>query len=129
MSENSYEIGYKRPPKATQWKKGQSGNPRGRAAGQRNLKTELLEEISEIIPIREGGARKKVSKLRALIKAQIAKAIQGDSRATALLLSLLRALDPPPADQATPEPELSETDRKIIEEFAKRQSERNGEEQ
>jgi hypothetical protein len=125
MPDDAYEVGYKRPPPHTRWKKGQSGNPRGREVGQRNLKTELIEEVSERILIREGGEAKTVSKLRALLKAQTAKAVQGDTRAASLLISqLIRLLDP---QEAAPEPTpVSEDDRAIIEAFLKRQTREKG---
>ena len=114
------KIGYRNPPTATQWKKGQSGNPSGRARGQRNLKTELLEELAEIIPIREGGTPQSVSKLRAILKAQTARAVQGDIKATAFLVSTyLRLFDDGSAD-ASESPEVSEGDREIIEAFIRR---------
>ena len=40
------EVGYRKPPKATQFKQGQSGNPHGRPKGTKNLKTDLIEELS-----------------------------------------------------------------------------------
>ena len=42
-------VGYKRPPKHTQFKPGQSGNPRGRGKNTRNFKTDLVEELREQI--------------------------------------------------------------------------------
>ncbi len=120
MPDNN-KIGYKRPPKATRWEKGQSGNPGGRAKGQRTLKSELSEELAETILIREGGTTKEVSKLRALLKAQTAKAVQGDSKATGLLLStIIRVLDDSP--ETTEGPAVSDSDREIIEAFIKRHS-------
>ena len=55
-------IGYKSPPRATRWKKGKSGNPRGRQKGTLNLKTELAAELGEIIQIKEGGAPRRITK-------------------------------------------------------------------
>jgi len=37
--EASYEIGYGKPPKSHQWRRGQSGNPKGRPRGSRNRRT------------------------------------------------------------------------------------------
>jgi len=35
----AYEVGYAKPPKAHQWKPGESGNPLGRPKGSRNKPT------------------------------------------------------------------------------------------
>ena len=85
---SGYKVGYGKPPKATQFEKGKSGNPRGRPKGSLNLATDLTAELGENITIREDGRPRKVSKQRALIKSLMAKALQGDVRATASLLAL-----------------------------------------
>ncbi len=41
------KIGYGRPPKAGQFKPGQSGNPQGRPKGSTNLATDLSAELAE----------------------------------------------------------------------------------
>ena len=38
---DEYEVGYGKPPKDSQFKKGESGNKRGRPKGVKNLKTEV----------------------------------------------------------------------------------------
>jgi hypothetical protein len=49
-----YQVGYGKPPKHTQFKLGESGNPQGRSKGTKNLKTDLAEELCEKIVVHEG---------------------------------------------------------------------------
>jgi len=96
-----YEIGYRKPPKATRFRTGQSGNPKGRPRGTPNLATDLSAEFGEQITIREGGQARQVSKQRALIKSLMAKALQGDVRATTALLALYaRSIPESPEDES-----------------------------
>ena len=84
----SYKVGYGKPPKATQFKRGRSGNPKGRSKGTRKLATDLAAELGEQITVREEGRSRRISKQRALIKSLMARALQGDVRATAAMLAL-----------------------------------------
>jgi len=97
---SNYKVGYSKPPKAKQFKKGRSGNPKGRPKGSLNLATDLTAELSEQITVREDGRSRRVSKQRALIKSLLAKALQGDVRASAALLALYaRVITEMPEDQ------------------------------
>jgi len=62
-----YKVGYGKPPKASQFKRGKSGNPRGRPKGSLRLATDLAAELGEQITVREDGRSRRVSKQRALI--------------------------------------------------------------
>jgi hypothetical protein len=118
MSEKSDAdyVGFKHPPKRHQFQRGQSGNPNGRPKGTRNFKTDLREELSEIISFREGGHDFSISKQRALIKRLVSSAINGDARAIATVMSFCaRVLGDEGDDQQLP-PE----DREIIDTFSPR---------
>ena len=114
-----YEVGYKKPPKETQFQPGQSGNPNGRPKGAKNLKTDLAEELQERIALREGGERQTVSKQRAMLKRLMERALHGDTKAASLIINMVaRFLDQTEdEDHATP---LAETDRAILDAYLAR---------
>ena len=118
MAKNDYEVGYGRPPKDTQFKKGQSGNPAGRPKGTRNFKTDLEEELQERVRITEGGKSEEVSKQRALVKRTFEKGISGDMRAVAMIAQwVMQHLG---ISEGTPEAEdLKQDDKAIIDGFLK----------
>ena len=109
-----YGIGYGKPPRATQFMKGQSGNPKGRPKGTRNLKSDLLDELQERVLIREGTNSTQVSKQRAIIKRLIAKSINGDTRSMNIALNLMLRLLEPYFEDDPGEP-LGEQEREILE--------------
>jgi hypothetical protein len=97
------KVAYGNPPKATRFKPGQSGNPKGRPKGTPNLATDLAAELSEQVTVREGGQAQRISKQRALIKSLMAKALDGDVRATTALLALYaRVISEPSEDEGRP---------------------------
>jgi hypothetical protein len=81
-----YEVGYKNPPRETQFQKGQSGNPNGRPKGINNFKTDLAAELNERVRITEGGEAKLLTKQQALIKRTMDKAFKGDMRAIEVIV-------------------------------------------
>ncbi len=115
-----YDVGYGKPPKGRQFRNGESGNPKGRLKGHKNLKTELLEELAERIQIREDGERRQISKQRAIVKQLVAKAIKGDPKAASAIFQLAQRIvgEQDPAS----EPTLTPVDEEILAEFLKRNS-------
>ncbi|SPJ25041.1 DUF5681 domain-containing protein [Palleronia abyssalis] len=97
--EGSYEVGFGKPPKATRFRKGRSGNPRGRPRGARGVKVLLDEALSRKITVTEGGRTARVSKSEALLVSLINKAIKGDIRAAAQVLRLMETHGERPADR------------------------------
>jgi hypothetical protein len=118
-------IGYGSPPDYTKWKKGQSGNPSGRKKGQRNLATDIADELAATIHLKEGGRAVTLTKQRAMVKALVAKSIRGDTRAIAQLVTLIerQSAERKAAEAASAaEIELSAEDQAIIASFVERQS-------
>ncbi len=87
-SSKQYQVGYKKPPKDTQFKKGQSGNPKGRPKKKKvTLAEDIYKELQELMVIKEHGETKTVSKLEALIKKTVNDALNGDKAATKLVIN------------------------------------------
>ena len=119
MAQNDYPVGYKRPPLATRFQAGQSGNPQGRPKGLKNLATDLKEELEQKILVTEGGQSQEITKQRAMVKTLMAKALKGDSRAALALIQLTLGLEQ--SESGQPEQAgLGEEDRAIIENFKAR---------
>jgi len=116
MSGNDYKIGYKKPPLDTQFKTGQSGNPKGRPKGVKNLATDLQEELEQKIQITEANQTQVVTKQRAMLKTMFAKALKGESRAATALIKLIVSLEKS-QDDVSNQPELAADDLAILEAF------------
>ncbi len=106
------EVGYGKPPKRTQFQPGQSGNPKGRPKGVRNLATNVLTVLGRKIPVLEHGRRKFVSAAEAILHRYLELAIKGDVKAGAFLLSLLERFQPAEAEETVAE--LSDQDKAIV---------------
>jgi len=93
-----YEVGYGKPPKATQFQPGSSGNPQGRPRGSKNratgrteerLKEIVLEEAYREIPIRDGDKTVKMSVAQAAIRSLGVNAAKGRVRAQEVFAELI----------------------------------------
>src|SRR6201996_2317836 len=89
VADNSYEIGFGKPPRHTQFKKGQSGNPKGRPKGSRNLTTLLSEALNERVVVTENGGRRRITMRQAIIKQLVKRSATADLRAIKILLDLV----------------------------------------
>ena len=88
---DAYDVGYRKPPLATRFQKGVSGNPRGRPKGARNLSTVVAAALNEKVLITENGRKRRISKYEAAVKQLVNRAAGGEARATQLLLGLIQA--------------------------------------
>lgn len=85
-----YDVGYKKPPKSTQFQPGRSGNKKGRPKGIKNFHTILQNELDAIISIIENGERRSFSKKEVFLKTLVNNAIKGDPRSSTMLLGQIR---------------------------------------
>lgn len=86
--DDEYEVGYGKPPKDSQFKAGQSGNPKGRKKNSRNLKTDLTTILQKRISVREGDRKFKVSGQEGMLMSLMAKSLKGDTKAINTLVNL-----------------------------------------
>jgi hypothetical protein len=116
-----YEVGYGKPPKDSQFKKGESGNPRGRAKHTRNLKTDLTKILAQKISVREGERRFRVSGQEGVLMSLMSKCLKGDTKAINTLVNLavrvfgLEGPFPDAAERLTPQEQqmLAELDDRL----------------
>jgi len=113
------KASYKRPPEATRFKKGRSGNPKGRPKGSPNLKTVLDNIFGEWIEITVQGRQCKVSKLEASFLLLYDRMAKGNINAARLLLTTYLRVNPPETSADLIE-EVSQSDQEILDAVLKR---------
>lgn len=119
--------GYKRPPKATRFKQGRSGNPKGRPKGTRSLKNDLASLMEKRVRIREDGEQRHVSGQELMLLKLFEKAAKGDIKASTQIFGMLMKFDA--TDPPKTEPEIiTENDRAIVADFLRRNSTPNNNE-
>lgn len=92
-----YEVGYAKPPEATQFSPGKSGNPAGRPVGSKNrpmpheerLKSILFEEAYREVVVNDGDATVSVPMARAIIRSLAVNAAKGNHRSQRLFTELM----------------------------------------
>jgi hypothetical protein len=114
------EIGYRKPPKRTRFRKGTSGNPSGRPRRADKPYADLMAELDQVVVVTERGRRHRFTKLRLLYKSLLNNAIRGDTRAASILITLsARTIEAGKLDASEVMP--SDQDLKIVEEFLERE--------
>lgn len=85
-----YEVGYGKPPRESRFTKGQSGNPKGRPKGSKNLSTVVLRESRQRVRVNGPRGTRTVTKVEAAAMQVGNKATQGDLRASRDLFALVQ---------------------------------------
>ena len=108
-------VGRGNPPKETQWKEGQSGNPRGRPRGVRNVATEVLRMLRTQTDVPNGDRVRSTTTQEAAYIVLRDKALAGEARALDRLLDEAARYNNEPS--ATKKGPLPEEDRAILDAF------------
>lgn len=81
-------VGRGRPPTHSQFKSGQSGNPKGRPKASSTLAADIHAEMNTTVPMPVKGKQVPITKQRYLVKVAMDKASKGDIR---MLMQLMAA--------------------------------------
>ena len=95
-SGGDYEVGHGKPPKHSRYKKGQSGNPKGRpkkkkdeALSKEEYRKAFFEVMNSDVPVRKNGRETTMPAVMALLHQTLQKALSGDFRSKKLLFDKL----------------------------------------
>jgi hypothetical protein len=83
-----YDIGYGKPPKQHQFKKGQSGNPRGRKKQDKTIRSILRRISNEPITAKLPDGERRILALEFVLISLRNRAAKGDNRATSQFIDL-----------------------------------------
>ena len=113
---SDYQLGYGRPPQHTRFRKGRSGNPKGRPKGSRSLANIWSSVWNERLTVNENGQRHRITKQEAAIKQFANKAASGDKRLIEAMIKYhtiifsdapMRRSQPPDSNHPPPETDSS----------------------
>jgi hypothetical protein len=115
-----YAIGYGRPPIATRFQPGKSGNPRGRPRGRKTMAKLLEEALMRQVTVPGEGRDRKMRMQDVIILGLVNDAARRDHRALKLLFALMdRYGDGPEHDIDLAE--LAQEDQAIIASYLRAQ--------
>ena len=107
--EGEYEVGYGKPPRATQFKRGQSGTPSGRPKAAKGINTIVCESLTQKVSVRTANGEKRITRIEAVLHKTVEQAMKGNPRALAELIRLYGAAVPEPRPD-TPHDHAAEED-------------------
>lgn len=115
LSQNDDDkVGPGKSPRPTQFKKGQSGNPRGRPKGSKNIDKLIMDAAKRRLPVAIDGKARRVTTAQAMVYQLALQAARGNQRAIAEFLDRIAEIEAR-AEAARPtEYPLSDADLAVI---------------
>jgi hypothetical protein len=100
------EVGYKKPPKASQFPKGKSGNPRGRPRKDPGIAAVFRKVSKQVVHTNGKSGQQRMTKLEASVTQLVNKAATGDLKAMKAFMQMASRFpelvtDPDPPTQIT----------------------------
>jgi hypothetical protein len=92
-AENSYDVGYRKPPPAGRFAKGRSGNPTGRPKGAKNLASIIIREGNQRVQVNGPKGTRTITKNEAVVMQLANQAAKGNLPATRLYLPLIQSIE------------------------------------
>ena len=102
------------PPRDTRFPKGQSGNPKGRPKGSKNLRTLIMEAALHPITATIGGKKRKITNIQATTMQLATKAASGNQAAMVKFLDWIDDIETRAAGAKPSEFPLSEPDLEVL---------------
>jgi hypothetical protein len=109
-----YEVGYGKTPLSGRFPKGQSGNPKGRPKGARNVSTVIEAVLNERIAVTVHGRRKSITTLEALIRGLRADALSGNLKSRLTMVNLAFQIEAKKDGMPSPNSASTEADSQIM---------------
>jgi hypothetical protein len=88
LQAEDYEVGYGKPPKHGEFKKGVSGNPKGRPKKVLGFGAQVMRELNSKLTITDQGKQVVITKFEVIVKQAVNKAAKGNLRAIKLVADL-----------------------------------------
>jgi len=92
--DRDYEVGKGKPPKHTQFKKGQSGNRNGRPKRDKDAAAALERVLETKVTVRENGQRREIDIMEAIFRKLLERALNGNSRDAKEFFAILERFAP-----------------------------------
>ncbi len=97
-------IGYKKPPKTSQFRKGRSGNPSGRPKKNPSIAEVFRKVIKQTVLTKGQNGQQRMTKIEASVTQLVNKAATGDVKAMKVLIDIAKCF---PELVKDPEPPIT----------------------